>query len=216
MYYLQFITHPPQSSCLAIFKNTLTCDGENGSVFTGVLFSATLTASLHKPSFRSVTGDCPTRNLFFFLRIAGGLLNLFKFEVDEKTVSSSPLMLLWFLPSSITPTLYWQSAAPSLCWSRISFTGAGLTGETTASESSKQVSLHATGSYGRRWKTQAGLSKNVQANLSALYLHKPYTDLFSLCLSYSHKTLNILKHNCFKTGHKALDKAEIIDKYKIR
>lgn len=76
-----------------VLKN---CDGENGSVFTGVCFSATLMASLHKPSFSSLTGDCPTRNLFFFLRIVGGVLNFVTFGVVEQIPSSSPLPLCFF------------------------------------------------------------------------------------------------------------------------
>lgn len=70
-----------------VLKN---CEGENGSVFTGVCFSAVLLQSLNEPSLTSLPGDWPTRILLFFLRMVGGVLNLATFG-DVKGTASEPL-----------------------------------------------------------------------------------------------------------------------------
>lgn len=128
--------------------HTTTCEGENGSVFTGVCFSAELPPSAKEPSLCSLPGDWPTRVLLFFRRMAGGVLNLATFGDVTGTASPSAPLQLVFFPSSTRLTLNWHSMAPSLCWIRISLTGVDLTGEAAASERSKlATSLHATGSY---------------------------------------------------------------------
>lgn len=77
-----------------VLKN---CEGENGSVFTGVCFSAVLPPSLDEPSQSSPPGDWPTRILLFFLRIVGGVLNLATLgDVKGPASLSAPLQLFFF------------------------------------------------------------------------------------------------------------------------
>ena len=148
------IQDPIQSSSSTVGNmnrsNTTTCEGENGSVFTGVCFSAVWPPSLNELSPSSPPGDWPTLILLFFLRMVGGVLNLATLGEVKGTASPSAPLQPFFFPSSTRLTLNWHSMAPSLCWIRISLTGVDLTGEAAASERSKLVtSLHATGSCNR-------------------------------------------------------------------